>query len=139
MKNRKQTLFFAASILALAAIGAPQVREVLKVLGVGAVVQKFGPQINSAINRLANHKDTANAYTKVVPIISVGSRKAIGAAQVQGSRARVQTVKSVAQLDQNILGGEVKIRALIPIASNDLANIRKVEGVGVSGIVDLKL
>ena len=139
MKNRKQTLFFAASNLALAAIGAPQVREVLKVLGVGAVVQKFGPQINSAINRLANHKDTANAYTKVVPIISVGSRKAIGAAQVQGSRARVQTVKSVAQLDQNILGGEVKIRALIPIASNDLANIRKVEGVGVSGIVDLKL
>lgn len=139
MRNRKKTLFVAASALAIAAIAAPQVGEVLKILGVGAVVQKFGPQINTGINKLANHHDTANAFTKVVPIISVGSRRAIGAAQVMGSKVRVQKVTAVAQLDQDILGREVKIRALIPVSSNEMSNIRKVEGVGVSGIVDLKV
>jgi len=141
MKLNKRILL-AAAVLSLAAVGATQVQQLLKVLGVGAVVQKFGPDINKAVNKLSNHKDTSTSITKVVPIISggIGGRTAIGAAQVMGKKADVDKVNAVAQIEQDILGKEVKIRAMIPITSKDvIKDIRAVPGVGISGIVDLKL
>lgn len=139
VQNKARVLLAAAGLMALTAIGATQVREVIKILGVGAVVQKFGPDINRAMNKLGSHEDSNASTTKVVPILSVGSRRAIGAAQVMGPRDAVETVKAVAQLDQDLFGREIKIRAMIPIASEELSNIRRVEGVGVSGIVDLRV
>ncbi|MEA2554059.1 MAG: hypothetical protein QOJ65_2235 [Fimbriimonadaceae bacterium] len=137
--NKARVLAIAAGVMGLSALGATQVREILKLLGVGAVVQRFGPQINSAMNKLGSHDNTDISWTKVVPILSVGSRRAIGAAQVMGPRDRVDEVKAVAQLDQDLFGKEIKIRAMIPVASQELSNIHRVEGVGVSGIVDLRL
>jgi hypothetical protein len=139
----KKSLLIAAGVLALASVATPQrIGDLIKVVGVGAAVTQFGPQINSAMNKLANHRDSFENTTKVVPIISGGinSRKAIGAAQVMGPRDQVEKVKAVAQLDQDLFGREVKIRAMIPIESKEIVrDIRRVEGVGVSGIVDLKL
>lgn len=140
--NRKKGILIAGAVLALFAVGATQVREIIKIVGVGAAVKQFGPQINSAINKLASHTDTTTRSTKVVPIISAGinSRKAIGAAQVMGPKSLVDKVQAVAQLDQDLFGKEVKIRAMIPVESQDIVkDIRKVDGVGISGIVDLKL
>ena len=140
--NRKKISYIAAGILALTAVGATQIKQIIKVIGVGAAVKQFGPQINSAINKLASHTDTTTRATKVVPIISAGinSRQAIGAAQVMGPKSLVDKVQAVAQLDQDLFGREVKIRAMIPVESQDVVkNIRKVDGVGISGIVDLKL
>jgi len=140
--NRKKGILIAGAVLALFAVGATQVREIIKIVGVGAAVKQFGPQINSAINKLASHTDTTTRSTKVVPIISAGinSRKAIGAAQVMGPKSLVDKVQAVAQLDQDLFGNEVKIRAMIPVESQDvIKGIRKVDGVGISGIVDLKL
>ena len=131
-----------AGVLALSAIGATQIKEIIKIVGVGAAVKQFGPQINTAINKLANHKDSSTRATKVVPIISAGinSRKSIGAAQVMGPKSLVDKVQAVAQIEQDLFGREIKIRAMIPVESQDVVkNIRKVDGVGVSGIVDLKL
>jgi hypothetical protein len=111
-------------------------------VGIGAAVKQFGPQINTAINKIASHSDSATVTTKVVPILSggIGGRKGIGAAQVMGPKALVDKVQAVAQIEQDILGREVKIRAMIPIESKDvIKEIKRVEGVGVSGIVDLKL
>lgn len=137
----KRILLVSASVLALSAVAAPQLREAIKVIGVGAAVKQFGPDINKAINRLSNHKDTAQQKTKVVPILSVGiggGGSSIGAAQVTGPAARVDQVQAVAQPQTRF--GDVSIRALIPVSSRDvIKNIRKVEGVGVSGIVDLRL
>jgi len=141
MKLNK-TVLVVGAVLGVTAVGATQVRELLKVLGVGAVVQKFGPDINKGINKLSGHKDTAAATTKVVPIISggIGGRTAVGAAQVTGPKKLVDTVNAVAQLDQDILGSEVKIRAMVPVTSKGMIkDLHAVEGVGVSGIVDLKL
>ena len=137
--NRKKAISIAAATLALAAIGATQVGQLLKVVGIGAVVQKFGPEINKGMNKLGSHTDTATSWTKVVPILSVGSRRAIGAAQVMGPKSKVESVKAVAQLDQDLFGREVKIRAMIPIDSEGVSNIHRVEDVGVSGIVDFKV
>jgi len=54
----------------------------------------------------------------------------------------VSKVQAVAAPEAELFGREIKIRALIPVASTnitDLKSIRAVDGVGVSGVVDLKL
>jgi hypothetical protein len=133
---------FALGLAALSLVAFAQIKQIIKVVGVGAAVKQFGPQINTAINKLANQRDNSRVMTKVVPIISAGlaSRQAIGAAQVMGPPEQVEKVQAVAQLDQDVFGREVKIRAMIPVESKDVVkNIRRVEGVGISGIVDLKL
>lgn len=143
-KPSLKTSLIVAGVLGLTAIGATQVREIIKIMGVGALVTQFGPDINKGFNSLSGHKDRDAATTKVVPIITVGvnSRGAIGAAQVMGTRKQVEKVKAIAALEADILGKEVKIRALIPVEAEnitDKSKVRAVEGVGVSGIVDLRL
>jgi len=137
--NRQKAIIVATATLGLAAFGATQVGQLLKIVGIGAVVQKFGPEINKGMNKLASHTDTNTSATKVVPILSVGSRRAIGAAQVMGPKSKVDTVKAVAQLDQDLFGKEVKIRAMIPIDSEGVSNIHRVEDVSISGIVDFRV
>jgi hypothetical protein len=128
----------------MTAMAAPQIKQVIKILGVGAAVKQFGPDINREFNKLTGHKDTNASYTKVVPIITVGvknSRGAIGAAQVMGTKANVQKVQAVASPELSMFG-EINLRAMIPVDSMDVTdakNIKAVDGVGVSGIVDLKL
>ena len=142
IRIHKRILAVALCGLAVTAIAADPFMDLVKIIGVGAAVTSYAPKLNSAINKLANQHDTESVVTKVVPILSGGinSRKAIGAAQVMGPRSQVDKVKAVAQIEQDLVGKEVKIRALIPIESKDvIRDIRRVEGVGVSGIIDLKL
>lgn len=138
----KRALAVALCGIAATAMAADAFMDLVKIIGVGAAVTSFAPKFNDAINKLANHRDSASVTTKVVPIISGGinSRKAIGAAQVMGPRDQVEKVKAVAQLEQDLFGKEVKIRAMIPIETkNIVSDIKRVEGVAISGIVDLKL
>lgn len=144
MMNRKfwKIGLVAALSASLMTVAAPQLKQVLKIFGVGAAVQKFAPQINSAINKLSKTQDTSQYKTKVVPILRValGRSGAIGAAQVMGPPRQVDKVKAVAQLEAELFGKEIGIRALIPVTSDrNLSNPERVVGVGVSGIVDLKL
>jgi hypothetical protein len=138
----KRVLALVACGICATAMAADAFMDLVKIVGVGAAVNTFAPKLNDAINKVSGHHDTSTMTTKVVPIISGGinSRKAIGAAQVMGPRLQVEKVKAVAQIDQDLFGREVKIRAMIPIETKDIvSNIRRVEGVGISGIVDLKL
>lgn len=140
MKLNRKLLLALAGALALTTVAAPQLKELIKVVGVGAAVKQFGPQINSAINSATKHKDTNASATKVVPILSIGvGRGAIGAAQVMGPKAKLDKVQAVAQVEGTLLG-EIRFRGLVPVSSKDvIKDIRRVDGVGVSGIVDLKL
>lgn len=138
---RSKRLLAILLTLALAVVATAQIMEIIKIVGIGAAVQKFGPELNKALNKLTNHKDSDKKWTKVVPILSVGiggGSSAIGAAQVTGPKSQVEKVNAVASPEMNFLG-EVRLRALIPVSSKDLKSIKNVEGVGVSGIVDLKL
>lgn len=137
MRN-KRSLFIAASALGLAALGATQLDTIIKGAGIYAVIQKLGPQINKAINGVTKHEDSYKASTKVVPIISFGSGTAAGAAQVMGSKSQVDKVTSVLQMEGKALGA-IRFKALIPIASKDARDTHAVDGVGVSGIVDIKI
>lgn len=130
--------------LGLGALATGQLRQVIKAVGVGAAVQRFGGDIDRQLDRLVGRTDTDRSFTKVVPILSVGlnGRDAIGAAQVMGTRAQVEKVKAVAAVDADLFGREVSIRALVPISTTNPTDAKKlspVDGVGVSGIIDLKL
>ncbi len=129
-------------VISLALIGAhAQIKlgDVIKVAGVGVAVDRFGPDINKAINKLQNFSDSQQLMTKVVPIISVGKGGYIGAVQVMGPPALVQKVKAVAQLETDFVRA-VRLKALIPVESKDVVkNIKRVVGVGISAIVDLKI
>jgi hypothetical protein len=128
-------VLMALSVLALAQLG-----DLIKVVGIGAAVDRFGPDINRAVNRLQGFSDTEAMMTKVVPILSVGKGTHIGAAQVMGPPAQVQKVKAVAQLEGDFAGKVVRIKALIPIESRDVVrDIKRVPGVGVSAVIDIKV
>lgn len=142
MKLNKKLALVVAGMVVLTAVGMPQIKQAIKIIGVGAAVQKFGPDINKAINKISRHKDTEDAWTKVVPILTVGIGKsnAIGAAQVMGDKASVELVQAVAAPETELFGKEIRIRAMIPVSDKNVSKeIKAVHGVGVSGIVDLKL
>lgn len=139
----KNTKFIAAiAVAAVAGFGVSQLGQILKIGGIAVIVDKFGKDMNKGLNDLTKHKDSAKVKTKVVTILSVGLGKssAVGAAQVMGPPALVDKVVAVAQPEADLFGKEVRIRGLIPVSSKDLSKgMRIVDGVGVSGIVDIKL
>ena len=105
-------------------------------------VKKFGGEINNALNKMVRRDPKSSLMTKVVPVISGGisSRQAVGMVQVCGPRRQVEKVKAVAQLDQDLFGREIKIRAMIPIDTDTIEkDIKAVDEVGITGIIDLKL
>jgi hypothetical protein len=123
---------------------AIDLRDILKdgalIIGGGAVVKALGPQLNEFINKITFNKGAKyEGYTKVVPIVSVGSGSHIGAAQVGGTtKSSVDKTKAVAQLEGDF--NRIRARALIPIDSeNPLQQFRRVQGVGVTAIIDVKL
>ena len=98
-----------------------------KIGGIGIVVNKFGPQIDSFLNT-----------TKVVPIISIGTKGYIGAAQVTGPASSIEEVKAVAQVEGSF-NGMVRVKGLVPVDSTNPVGASRVQGVGVSAIIDLKI
>lgn len=138
----KKLVFTVAAALALGAVAGAQFDKILKVGGAVAVVQAFGKDMNNGLNKLIKHKDSSKVKTKVVTILSVGIGRssAVGAAQVMGPPALVDKVVAVAQPEADLFGRVVRLKALIPVSSkNVIQEIKTVDGVGVSGIIDIKL
>lgn len=110
------------------------------IVGGGAVVTAIAGPINDFINTVTFNKGAKfQGHTKVVPIVSFGSGTHIGAAQVGGqSRTAVDNTQAVAQLEADFKGVRAKI--LIPIDSlNPVERFRRVQGVGVTAIIDVKI
>ncbi|MGI8923880.1 MAG: hypothetical protein ACR2HJ_07570 [Fimbriimonadales bacterium] len=130
---------FGAVSMAGAGLFGDVITDLIKIGGIGLVVDRFGPEINKAFNAVQGFTESESTMTKVVPILSVGQGKFIGAVQVMGPRTLVQKVKAVAQLETKF-AGTIRLKAMIPVESKKVTqDIRRVPGVGVSGIVDLKL
>lgn len=145
-------LRLAAAVLAIvvvvgstAAYGQ-DIISIIKTLGVGYAVRTFAPQINNFINSLLAARDAQTRQTtKVVPILSLTiginapGQATIGAAQVAGSKAAIDRVQAVAAVDANFQN-VFHIRALIPVDSLEpWKRLRRVVGVGVSAIIDLRI
>ncbi|HXF81428.1 MAG TPA: hypothetical protein VNN19_01550 [bacterium] len=134
-------LLGGATVAAAQDLGA-----LIKTLGVGAVVKMFAPQLNTFINRLMQAKDAETRQTtKVVPILSISigigtpGQATIGAAQVAGPKSAVDRVQAVAALEGNFQGA-FHIKALVPVDSLEpWKQLKRVPGVGVSAIIDLRI
>ena len=110
------------------------------IVGGGAVVTAIAGPINDFINTVTLNKGAKfQGHTKVVPIVSFGSGTHIGAAQVGGqSKSAVENTQAVAQLEVDFKG--VRVKVLVPIDSiNPVERFRRVQGVGVTAIIDVKI
>jgi len=147
MKNRRRTLTLllagAVMVASLAAITPVRagIGDVLKGAGIVLLVNQFGDEINTTINKLTVNKGVGSEdRTKVVPIVSIGQGGYVGAAQVSGPANLVDKVKAVAQLETNVSGKTFRIKVLIPVESKDIVkDLKRVTGVGVSAIIDVRL
>ncbi|MCD8392236.1 MAG: hypothetical protein LUB57_03285, partial [Cloacibacillus porcorum] len=78
-------------------------------------------------------------YTKVVPIVWIGDGTRIGAAQVGATtKDAIDNTKAVAQIEGEF--SSIRATALIPIDSlNPIQRFRRVKGVGVTAIINVRL
>ena len=108
MKKQLIAAVTIASLLGFAggtAVQAFNLGSILKVGGISILVSKYGDSINDFLNKLLMKNGVGTDYaTKVVPIVSVGTGKYIGAVQVIGPSAQVEKVKAVAQLEGEFNG-----------------------------------
>ncbi len=143
---------FAASCLAAAMISAGALTStsaldlgdvlggVVKVGGIGYLVDRYSEQLNSAINSVMMKEGAGTNYaTKVVPIVSIGNSGYIGAAQVIGDADQVEKVEAVGQLEISWNDKLFRIKGLIPMDSKNPLKFSRVQGVGVSAIIDVRL
>jgi len=140
-KGKSVLIIVSVMVLLLSGIAyTVGVRDLISVVGGGLLVKSLAEPINSFINEVTLNKGVKNmSATKVVPIVSVGSGLYIGAAQVSGPANAVAQTKAVARLEVSFQG-RARVDILIPIDSeNPLERFRRVQGVGVSAIIDLKL
>jgi hypothetical protein len=137
---KKLKIFLTAmAVLGMGVIANSQIESILKAGGIALLVDRFGKDINKGVNDLQGFKDSEAVMTKVVPILSVGAGGHIGAAQVMGPPNLVNKVRAVGAIEGDFMGRTLRLRALIPIESNDIKNIKRVVGVGVSAIIDIKI
>lgn len=144
MNARIKTLFLTAAVLVslTAAVSyGSLIGDVVKVGGVGFVVDRFGGPINSFVNKLTANKNVGTQQaTKVVPIISLGGGGYIGAAQVMGTQGNVAKCKAVVQIEGNALFGKnIRAKALVPVGSKTTSKIKRIYGVGVSALIDVRI
>ncbi|ADO77940.1 hypothetical protein [Halanaerobium praevalens] len=117
--------------------------SILKTVGIGVVVDQFAGPINDFINTMTLNKGVAvQEETKVVPIVTVGSNSYAGAVQVSGPKEKIKKVKAVAQIEGDFKDGDFRIKALIPINTTNpmnIQNIDRIEGVGITALVDINI
>lgn len=146
MKNQRLPTLALAVLLGLVAATTAyalsgDLAKLLKLFGIGYVVQHFSGDINKFINQVTlKHNAATQQATKVVPIVSIGKGGYIGAAQVTGTAEALKKVKAVAQGELDVSGSDVRLRALIPVdTTNPTKGIKGISGVGVAAMVDFRL
>ncbi|HEY3412910.1 MAG TPA: hypothetical protein VGM51_07625 [Armatimonadota bacterium] len=131
-------LAFTTAVAPIATQAGNPLGRILEGGGIALAVSKFGPQVNDFVNKMTGMKDDNLEVTKVVPIISAGKGVYLGAVQVAGPRLAVSKVKAVAQLEGKL--SNFRIKALVPVdTTNPTDKPSRVRGVGVTGVIDVKL
>jgi hypothetical protein len=132
------------SALVLTPQASAQLDKLLKGAAIVVVIDRFGGEINKAINKLTGtSSQEAGSKTKVVPILSVGQGAYAGAAQISGPSAAVNRVQAVAQVEGTVqFGASLRLKGLIPVTNRKVTNVtglQRVYGVGITGLIDAKL
>lgn len=134
------TIVSGAAMKTTQAFSLGDLGGVVKAGGIAVLVNQFSGQLNSFINTLMAKNGVSSDYaTKVVPVITVGNGTYAGAAQVTGPQELVDQTKAVLQLEGDFSGGAFRIKGLIPINTKSVTNFSRVQGVGVSAQIDVRI
>ena len=146
-KNEKSLFFQSAEMYErwreLADAGVAKLNEwgdMLKTKGIALVLDYFPEKINEYVNENAPLAVEPGYATKIVPVVTVGSKGYIGAAQISGPKEQVDKCKAALTVEGRLASGTVRVQYLIPIDTNrpaSLETIHRVQGVGVSARLDL--
>jgi hypothetical protein len=144
----KAQQIIAASLIAFSMMSAVSdktgeavsVGDLIKVGGITYLVDRYAGEINTFINKLTVKHGISSEYaTKVVPLLTVGEKGYIGAAQVSGPQALVDQTKAALQFEDSFMGKTFRIKGLIPVDAITTKNYKRVQGVGVSAQIDVKI
>jgi len=114
--------------------------KVVKGVGLILLTNALSDQLNDFINTITLNKGVPpQAETKVVPVIAVGSGTRIGAAQVTGPKDLVNKTKVVVQIEAKFSMKNLDVEIFVPSDSMNPLKFNRVEGVGVSALIDLRL
>lgn len=114
--------------------------QIVKGLGIAALTSALSDQLNDFINTITLNKGVpAQAETKVVPVLAFGSGTRAGAAQVTGPKELVNKVKVVVQIETKFSAKNLDVEVFVPSDSINPTKFNRVEGVGVSALIDLRL
>jgi len=114
--------------------------QVVKGAAVAYAVRQSSRQLDRFINTLTLRQNVPQRLaTKVVPVLSVGERGYVGGAQVVGPRRAVERTQAVWQYEEGFHRGEYRIKALVPSASLNPLELRRVEQVGLGALIDVSL
>lgn len=146
MKKVLTALFAVAMLVCLSAASLHSIKlgdklgKVLKGAGIAVITVALADQLNDAINAITFNKGIPpEAETKVVPIIAIGSGTRVGAAQVSGPKELVNKTKVVVQIETKATKKNLDIEIFVPSDSMNPLKFNRVEGVGVSALIDLRL
>lgn len=132
-------IFCLMSVAAVPVSMAFGLGDILKVGGIGFLVDRFSGPLNNFVNTItAKHGAGSDYATKVVPVLSFGSGGYIGAAQVTGSQELVDRTQAVIQIEADF-NNQFRVKAVIPIDSKNPVNFSRVQGVGVSALIDVRI
>lgn len=132
-------VFCILSVSAIPISQAIGLGDVLKVGGIAILVDKFAGPLNNFINTLtAKHGASSDYATKVVPIITFGTGGYVGAVQVTGPKHLVNETQAVIQIEGDF-SHQFRVKALIPIDSKNPTHFSRVQGVGVSAMIDIRI
>ena len=143
--KRMSVVVFAIGLLSglvFAPSAGAQFDKLLKGGAIILAIDKFGGDINNFVDRLVGAPAQGNE-TRVVPILSIGKGTYAGAAQITGPKAQVERVRAIAQVEGDArVGLRIRVKGLIPVESREVKNLdslKRVSGVGITGLIDAKL
>lgn len=114
--------------------------DMLKEKGMSLVLDHFSEKIDDYVNENTPLKIESGYTTKIVPVVTIGSKGYIGAAQISGPKEQVDKCKAALSVEGQLASGAVRVQYLIPIDARrpaSLDNVHRVQGVGVTARLDL--
>ena len=117
-----------------------ELRDTLKEKGMALALDHFSGKINDYVNENAPFKIEEGYETKIVPVVTVGSKGYIGAAQICGPKEQLEKCKAALTVEGQLASGAVRVQYLVPIDTatpTSLDNVHRVQGVGVSARLEL--
>ena len=117
-----------------------ELSDMLKEKGVSLALDHFSGKINDYVNENAPFKIEEGYETKIVPVVTVGSKGYIGAAQICGPKEQLEKCKAALTVEGQLASDAVRVQYLVPIDTarpTSLENVHRVQGVGVSARLDL--